>query len=55
LGVLSLLIAPQLLKPNMRLDYRHPRWTVYARPAGIAKASRSDWGFLQRLWQSSPR
>jgi hypothetical protein len=53
-GVLSLKILPRLLKPNPRLDYQHPRWSVWARPAPIAKAAREDWGLLQGFWRSNP-
>jgi hypothetical protein len=54
LGIQSLRILPRLLKPNPRVDYRHPRWSIYARPAPEAKARRYDWGLLEGLWQSNP-
>jgi hypothetical protein len=49
-GIRSVLIAPRLLKPHPRLDFRHPRWSVYAQPAPAAKARRHDWGLLQAWW-----
>jgi hypothetical protein len=52
-GVQSLGILRRLLKPNGRLDYRHPRWLVSARPGPVAKARQYDWGLLQGLWQTS--
>src|SRR5207245_4886827 len=54
LGIQSVRILPRLLKPNPRIDYGHPRWSVYARPAPLAKARRYDWGLLNGLWQSNP-
>jgi hypothetical protein len=55
LNVQSLGIVRHLLKPYARLDYRHPRWSVYAQPAIRAKERRADWGLLQGLWASTPR
>ena len=36
-GLAAINIAPHLLKPTPRFDYRHPRWSVYAQSAVDAK------------------
>ena len=55
LNVQSLGIVRHLLKPFARLDYRHPRWSVYAQPAIVFKEQRPDWGLLNGLWAATPR
>jgi hypothetical protein len=54
----SILSLPALLRPEVLVDARHPRyakWRLQSSAAVEAKGARMEWGLLRGIWQSVPR